>query len=228
MRKRHLDHMTVACLQILSQCRPTAIGSATIHRSNNSLRATSNWRQRFTTECKRSKSTWDVPAIGLPEQDLWCPSSKEQEATWLSLKCNYNLWYKIRWQRFSFLYWQPFLYLDLANVKMMQLNLLNPLSQFVNMFNWMSVRISRDVKWKRQRKPRKFTKTSQLVLSGRRGVGEAAGCQPMSGWRGKVWVWVWPDGRSSFCFGSPWLQVGAFFAFCRFSIFQLQAATCGL
>ena len=102
MRKRHLDHMTVACPQILSLCRPTAIGSATIDRSSNSLGATSNWRQRFTTECKRSKSTRDVPAIRLPEQDLWCPSSKEQEATWLSLKCNYTLWYKIRWQRFSF------------------------------------------------------------------------------------------------------------------------------
>ena len=103
MRKRHLGHMTIACLQILSQCRPTAIGSATFDRSNNSLGTTSNWRQIFTTECKRSKSTRDVPAIRLPGQDPWCPSSKELEATWLSLKCNYTLWYKIRWQRFSFL-----------------------------------------------------------------------------------------------------------------------------
>ena len=169
MRKRHLDHMTVACLQILSQWRPTAIGSATFDRSSNSLGTTSNWRQIFTTECKRSKSTRDVPTIRLPEQDLWCPSSKEQEATWLISEMQLYFVIQDLLPKIFFLYWQTFCDLDLANVKMMQLNSLNHSNQFAIMFNWLSMWIARDVKSKRQRKT-DFTKTSQLVQAGG-GVG---------------------------------------------------------
>ena len=108
-----LDHTRAACLQILSQCEPAAVGSAAgINNKDQDFCWVSEmhgwgWHAFVSSgsgsKCAfgRGQNVQKSSLINSPVQGPWCPSSREQEATWSTLKRKSRFWRKAAHQLFK-------------------------------------------------------------------------------------------------------------------------------